>query len=238
MTSIMDLHTHSIASGHAYSTVQEMAAAAAAAGLRILGITEHGPRIPGAPDPIYFRNLYCVPDQIDGVRICMGAELNIVDYQGTIDLDETYYKRLSHVIAGLHGLCYTPGTRRQNTDAVLGAMANGRVNIISHPVDGTADLDVEELVKASRDTRTLLEVNNSSLNPRRGNRVARANNLELLRLCKRYDVPVILGSDAHMSFAVGRYDNLWPLLAESGFPDELIVNDDPGKFEEFTGISL
>ena len=36
-----DLHTHTIASGHAYSTVQEMAKAAADRGLELLGITEH-----------------------------------------------------------------------------------------------------------------------------------------------------------------------------------------------------
>lgn len=73
-------------------------------------------------------------------------------------------------------------------------------------------------------------INNSSLNPVRNKVDAHDNNIELLRLCKRYDVPVILGSDAHVSFAVGGYDNIYPLLAETGFPESLIVNTDTGKF--------
>ena len=60
---IMDLHTHTIASGHAYNTLYEMVHAAASRGLGLLGVTEHGPRIPGACHPFYFINfngVYCV----------------------------------------------------------------------------------------------------------------------------------------------------------------------------------
>ena len=42
-----DLHTHTIASGHAYNTIREMARAAADKGLKALGITEHAPKLPG-----------------------------------------------------------------------------------------------------------------------------------------------------------------------------------------------
>ena len=41
MEYILDLHTHTIASGHAYSTIREMAQAASEKGLKLLGITEH-----------------------------------------------------------------------------------------------------------------------------------------------------------------------------------------------------
>ena len=43
----LDVHTHTVASGHAYSSLQEMAMRAAAKGIQILGITEHAPGIPG-----------------------------------------------------------------------------------------------------------------------------------------------------------------------------------------------
>ena len=49
----LDVHTHTIASGHAFSTLQEMAQAAAGKGLKVLGITEHSPGIPGTCHPIY-----------------------------------------------------------------------------------------------------------------------------------------------------------------------------------------
>ena len=57
----LDVHTHSLMSGHAYSTIQEMAKEAADKGLRLLGITEHTPGIPGTCELIYFRNLHVVP---------------------------------------------------------------------------------------------------------------------------------------------------------------------------------
>ena len=45
--SVLDLHTHTIVSGHAYSTLREMAKAASDKGLELLGITEHAPKMPG-----------------------------------------------------------------------------------------------------------------------------------------------------------------------------------------------
>ena len=77
---------------------------------------------------------------------------------------------------------------------------------------------------ASKECGTLLEINNSSLKPARGKVDARANNLEILRLCKRYEVPVILGSDAHISFDIANYQYIHELLQETGFPEGLIVN--------------
>ncbi|MBO4550477.1 MAG: phosphatase, partial [Bacteroidaceae bacterium] len=105
--------------------------------------------------------------------------------------------------------------------------------IISHPGDGTAELLFEPIVLAAKETKTLLEINNSSLNPNRKKDSALVNNLEILRLCKRYEVPIILGSDAHISFDIADYDFIWPLLAETEFPDELIVNYDADRFLQF-----
>lgn len=226
----LDVHTHTVASGHAYSTIQEMARAAADKGLKILGITEHGPNIPGTCNPIYFRNLHCVPRQLYGIRLMLGAELNILNANGDIDLDERHWRMLDLRIAGIHSLCWQGGTKEQNTEGVVKAMNNPYVQIISHPGDGTADLDFEKLVMASKQTHTLLEINNHSLAPVRHKAVARPNNAEILRLAKRFGVPVILGSDAHFSAMIAQYDNLWPLIAETNFPEELIVNYDTERF--------
>ena len=56
---------------------------------------------------------YVVPREIDGVKLLMGAELNILDYSGTLDLDSEYCCRLDYVIAGLHRVCYKAGSKRQ-----------------------------------------------------------------------------------------------------------------------------
>ena len=226
----LDVHTHTIMSGHAYSTLQEMVAAAQQKNLEILGITEHAPGIPGTCHPIYFRNLHVVPRQMGNLRLMLGAELNILDTKGTLDLDEYYYRQLDIRIAGIHLLCWQGGTIEENTAGMVAAIRSPWTHIISHPGDGTADLLFEPIVLAAKESKTLLEINNSSLNPRRNKETALKNNLEILRLCKRYEVPVILGSDAHISYSIADYSFIWPLLAETEFPDELIMNYSPDRF--------
>lgn len=235
MRTLLDVHTHTIASGHAFSTMQEMAQAAAGKGLQLLGITEHAPSIPGTCAPIYFKNLRCVPRQMYGIELMLGVELNIINYQGDIDMEKELLDRLDLRIAGIHSLCYTPGTTDQNTAAMIGAISNPRVNIISHPGDGTAKLHFEPIVLAAKAHHTLLEINNSSLNPIRKKLDARANNLEILRLCKRYETPVILGSDAHISFDIANYDHIPELLRETEFPEALIMNDKIEAFKAMVG---
>ena len=112
------------------------------------------------------------------------------------------------------------------------------MHIISHPGDGSAELDFEQLVLAAKEAHTLLEINNHSLAPQRHKTIARENNLELLRLCKKHDVPTILGSDAHVSFQIADYEHLYPLLKETNFPDELIMNYWPAQLFDYLGIDL
>lgn len=236
MKSLLDVHTHTIVSGHAYSTLAEMVSEAQRRGLEVFGITEHAPSIPGTCDPLYFRNLHVVPRRWGSLRLLLGAELNILDTKGTLDLEEKYYKRMDIRIAGIHSLCWKGGTREENTRGVIAAIRNPWTHIISHPGDGTAELDFEPLVVAAKESHTLLEINNSSLKPARHKEFARANNLEILRLSMKYNVPVILGSDAHITFDVANYEHIIPLLNEVDFPDELIINYDPKAFFKYLGI--
>lgn len=226
----LDVHTHSIVSGHAYSSLQEMAQEAANRHLEILGITEHAPGIPGTCDPIYFRNLHVVPRNLYGVRLLLGAELNILDTTGRVDLDPHHYRCMDIRIAGMHALCWEGGTKEENTQGMINAIRNPWVQIISHPGDGTAELDFEPIVLAAKEAGTLLEVNNSSLNPVRHKLTAEANNLEILRLCKQYDVPIILGSDAHFALSIADYQFALPLLDRVDFPQSLVMNDKPEAF--------
>lgn len=232
----LDVHTHTLVSGHAYSTMTEMVTEAQRKGLKVFGISEHAQNLPGTCHPIYFRNLHVVPRQWGDLRLLLGAELNILDTKGTLDADEGYYDKLDYRIAGIHLLCWEGGTRDENTQAMINVIRNPWVNIISHPGDGTADLHFEPIVLAAKETGTLLEINNSSLKPCRG-KLAKAipNNLEILRLCKKYEVPVILGSDAHIHFDIGNYDNIYPLIDQVGFPEELILNTDTSAFLKYIG---
>lgn len=231
MNIALDVHTHTIVSGHAFSTLTEMVTEAQRKGLKIYGITEHAPGIPGTCHPIYFRNLHVVPRQWGDTRLLLGAELNILDTDGNLDRDDGYFRLLDLRIAGIHSLCWKGGTVEENTRGMLNAIKNPWTNIISHPGDGTADLLFKPIVLAAKETNTLLEINNSSLKPCRGKlKKAIPNNLEILRLCKKYEVPVILGSDAHIHFNIANYEYIYPLLAETDFPEGLIINDKPEDF--------
>lgn len=230
MKPLLDVHTHTVASGHAYSTIQEMAHRAAELQLQVLGITEHAPSLPGAPVTVYFKNLGVVPRRIEGVRLLLGAELNIMGTGGEIDLQPEVLRLLDLRIAGLHMLCWWPSSQEENTQALHQAMRNPWVQIISHPADSPFFLDFRPLVETAKETGTLLELNNSTLNPCRGKRTAHDNFCQMLRLCKEMDVPVILGSDAHISFSIADYSRALPLLEETDFPESLIVNDKPDMF--------
>lgn len=236
MRTSIDVHNHTIASGHAFSTLQEMVKAASEKGIEYLGITDHAPAVPGSCDPIYFRNYHCVPRLMYGVKLLLGSELNILDASGSLDLDPVYYGFMDIRLAGIHSQCWTPGTKEKNTEGVLEVMANPWVNVIAHPGDGTAELDFEPLVRASVDSRTLLEINSSSMKPYRRKTASWPNNAEILRLCMKYEVPVMLAADAHISFDVADYRYALPLIEEVGFPDSLILNDKPDEFFNFTGL--
>lgn len=235
----LDIHTHTIVSGHAFSTLAEMVAEAQRQGMSLLGITEHGPSIPGTCDPIYFRNLHVVPRRWDNLSLLLGAELNILDTTGRLDLDESYYKRLDIRIAGIHGFCWQGGTKEENTQGVIHAISNPWTHVISHPGDGAADLFFEPLLEASKQHRTLLEVNSTSMRPARGLLKSYENNLEILRLAKRMNVPIILGSDAHIAKDIANYEHCLPLLKETDFPSDLIMNyQRPEVLLDFLQIEL
>lgn len=228
----LDVHTHTIASGHAYGTLAEMAKEAAARGLKLLGITEHTHNMPGTCDDLYFVNLRVVPRNMYGIRLMLGAELNIMDAAGTVDLPDRIIDRLDLRIASIHGNLYQFGTTEQNTAAVLGAMKNPKIDIIGHPDDGNCPLDYERIVKASREYHTLLEINNNSIRmPSRKN--ARENIATILKLCKQYDVPVIMNSDAHFMTDIANTDHSMPVVEETGFPKELVLNYSVEKFEAY-----
>ena len=230
---VMDLHTHTIASGHAYNTLREMAKAAADRGLEILGITEHAPMMPGTCHNYYFHNLKTVPRELYGIRLFLGAELNILNPQGEVDLNEAELRGMDIGIASLHLPCMKPGTREENTSAYLNAMKNPYVNIIGHPDDGRYMVDMEAVVQAAKEYHTLLELNNNSLNPLCTRQNARENDMEMLRLCKKYQVPIVMGSDAHYYEDILNHELALDVIKETGFPEELVVNTDREKLYPF-----
>lgn len=233
MKLIADLHTHTLASGHAYGTIRENAQSAAQRGLSILGVSEHAPGIPGTCDPIYFWNLRCVPGELFGVRVLHGSEINVLE-GGKLSLEDRYIDRLDYAIAGIHTMCYKNQGAEGNTKNVIGCMeAHRKVRFISHPDDSRIPLDYDLLARGARDNNVALEVNNSSLVPGSSRQNARENYVTMLECCEKYRTPVIVNSDAHDPSAVGIFSYAAALLKEHGFDARLIVNADEERLRAF-----
>ncbi|MDO4454177.1 MAG: phosphatase [Eubacteriales bacterium] len=224
MKNVLDIHTHTLASGHAYNTITEMAKAASEKGMELLGITEHAPAMPGTCHEFYFLNLKILKRSMYGITVLFGTEVNIVNYNGKLDLREGILKKMDLVIASLHIPCLKPGTKEENTRAYLKAMENPYVNVIGHPDDSRYPIDYEALVKGAKEYHVLLELNNNSLNPEGGRENPLPNDLEMLKLCKEYKVPIVINSDAHWMDDIGNHCYCDSVLKAVDFPEELIVN--------------
>jgi putative hydrolase len=233
MKTVFDLHTHTVSSGHAYSTIQENATYASNIGLEILGISDHAPKMPGAPLAYYFANQKIIPEKLFGVRILKGAELNILDINGNVDLYGEILEGLDFAIASLHPPCIPFGNIEENTQALVNAMKNPKINIIGHPGDPRYPFDIAAVVSAAISTNTLLEINNSSLNTGGIRAGGEETILELIKACKKRDYPIILGSDAHICFEIGGYGNIYKLLDEVNMPQELILNTSVKNLSDF-----
>lgn len=234
MKIVADTHTHTLASGHAYSTIREMAKSGAEKGLKALALTEHAPKMPGTCQLFYFMNLDVVPREMYGMKLLFGTELNIMDTEGTVDLPEKICQELDIVIASIHPPCYGfEHTCEENTHAYIETMKKPYINIIGHPDDGRFPVDYEAVVKAAKQTGTLLELNNSSMRTQSSRRNARENAMIMLDLCKQYDVFITTGSDAHVDADVGNFENAQDILKHCGFPKELVVTTDFEKLKPF-----
>ncbi len=227
---VADLHVHTFASGHAYSTVSEIIDMAAQKGLQAIALTDHGPAMPGGPHRYHFGNLSVLPEREKGVEILRGVEANIVDSDGTLDLPEIYLKLLDIVWAGLHIPCLQPSTRNINTQTLIRALENPLVDGIVHPGNPDFVIDEEAVVQAAREKNKLLEINNSSFLIRRGSKTRCA---EIARLVKQHDGMVAINSDAHIARDVGSFDKGKMLVLEVELEPRHVVNTSLEKIKSF-----
>ena len=236
MKAIIDMHTHTVASGHAYSTIHENIQFAKKHGMKFLGTSDHGSTMTGGPAEYFFHNLKVVPREMDGVKILRGMEANILDVNGNIDeLDSKALDGLDYLIASLHIVCIEPSTKEDNTMAILNVMDKEKVKIIGHPDDARYELDYEAIVKKAKEN-ILLEVNNSSLSPNTSREGARENILKYLELCKEYGVRIIMGTDSHICYDIGVFQYAEAIIEEANFPKELVINYWEDQIIEFFGI--
>ena len=225
MKYLSDLHTHSIVSGHAYSTLLENINYCAEKGIKILGTSEHAPTMPGAPHYWYFGNMKVVPRVINGVTILRGCEANILDIDGSLDMTDESSRNLDYMIASFHEPVFKPKSKEENTAAILNVMDKyDKVEILGHLGNPNYELDYEAIVKKAKEKNIMIEINNSSLlgSSRVGSDV---NCKKVALLCREIGTKVILTSDSHINTCIGVFNKGIELLEEIQMPKELVMND-------------
>ena len=168
-----------------------------------------------------------------GFELLLGSEVNILDAQGSVDLSERTLSKMDVVVASLHIPCMKPASKLENTEGYLNVMKNPYVNIIGHPDDGRYEIDYEALVQGAKEYGKVLELNNHSLDPDCNRENAVENDTVMLNLCKKYQVPVVMDSDAHFDLLIGEFDLARKLLTKLDFPEELVLNRSADAIKEY-----
>lgn len=220
------MHTHTIASTHAYSTITENCLYAKELGLKAIAMTDHAMLMPDSPHYWHFGNLRVLPRKIHGVTVLKGAEVNIYNYDGDLDLTDDELSKLEWVVASYHKYTFpdfSPADPKIVTDGYIKVAMNPHVDVIGHPTTDFFPFEHERAIKAFKEYGKLVEINESSIKRKPG---AAKTVVPVLELCKKLEVPVVLNSDSHFWSEVGVTTIAERILSELDFPKRLIANAD------------
>lgn len=221
MDIVADLHCHTIFSKHAYSTLGENIDAAQAAGLKALAITDHGIGMQDSPPLSHFENLASLPRKVGQLLLLRGVEANIMDSSGTLDMPAETLGKLDLVIASFHTACTTPETVEAHTNAYLRVAENPYVHMIGHSGTEEFRYDYDRVIPVFKQYGKVVEINAHTF-------ICRQSSIEncktIARLCKEYEVPVMVNSDAHSAFDIAQWEKALDMLESVEFPEELVIN--------------
>ncbi len=233
---VADYHTHTIYSD-GKGTIEDNIKSAIEKELEIIGISDHGYKHMGFGVKYNLfetmRNeIDTMKDKYPEIEILLGVECNILDDRGNIDIDDKILRYFDYVMAGYHfgsrPTKWARGMRNHfnnyfkplkyleidyNTRALVNAMKNNDIFILTHPGD-KGDVDIIEVAKAAQETKTYMEINSHHKNL----------SVEQLRLIKNIDVEFILGSDSHRPNNVGDFSNALDRAVLAGIDLDKIVN--------------
>ena len=225
---VAETHSHTNACSNAFSTLYENVLACKRKGLPFLCVTEHGPDIPDAPHYWFFKNLVkVVPSLLEGIILLRGAEVNILNYEGKLDLSDKILENLEWVIASYHTCCCEPSTIEDHTKGWLAVAKNPLVDVIGHCGDERFRFDYETVMKEFAKNDKIVEINAHSFECRPG---SEKNCREILLLCKKYGVKIVASSDAHFFESLGDCQASLKMMEEVDYPRELILNIDYDRF--------
>ncbi len=231
MQILTDLHTHTIASAHAYSTIYENTLAAKSKGLEMIAITDHAPSMPDAPHPWHFLGLDNAPRFCNGIKILEGVELNIKNKTGEVDLEEKILeKKIDIAIASIHDKTYDEAPGGDHTETWLNIIDNPYIDILGHSGSPEYQYDIDVVIKAAKQANKCIEINNHSFKARPQN-IERCREIALA--CKRLGAYIVVNSDAHFMNQIGSFEKAVKMLEEIEFPEELIMNSNSERFIKY-----
>lgn len=227
----VDLHMHTVASTHAYSTLHDYVFHAKQNGIKLFAITDHGPDMADAPHYWHFINMKIWPRVIDGVGVLRGIEANIKNRQGDIDCTGPMLDVMDLIVAGFHEPVFPPADKATHTEAMIAAMASGQVHIISHPGNPKFPVDIPAIAEAAARYDVVLEINNSSFTT---SRVGSEPNCRAVAAAVRdAGGRLAFGSDSHTAFTLGDFEHCLRITKEVGFPEDRILNVTPRRLLDF-----
>jgi putative hydrolase len=116
------------------------------------------------------------------------------------------------------------------TNAWLQIAKNPLIRVIGHSGSELYRYDYEKVLPEFAQNGKLVELNEATFT---GRKESVPNCTQIMKLCKKYDVPIIVNSDAHFSAYVGRFPRSIQLLEEIDFPEELVVNSSIERFNSY-----
>ena len=198
-----DLHMHTTASDGKQS-IEEMADAARAVGLKYIAITDHSKRVTMA-NGLDGKRLLKQWSEIDAINaaaeddfvILKGVECDILE-AGGMDIEDEVLSQADWVIASIHYGQNQPMS--QITDRMLGAIENPNICMVAHPTGRLLnkreayEVDLEAVFSAASANKTLLELN--------ANPVRLDLNDVYLMAAKEQGIPIVINTDAHRTLGL------------------------------------
>lgn len=231
----VDSHTHTYASGHAYSTLMENAQQAQNCSLKMFCTTDHSQSMPGAPYYWFFLNQRILPRFIHDVAIIRGVETNIVNVQGDVDIPLVVDKELDWVIASFHEAIFPPANKATHTQALINVIKSGRVDALGHLGNPNYDFDFKAVIECAKEYNVAIEINNSSL---KGTSRAGSNErcYEIAEIARDIGAYITTGTDAHFCTEIGNLELVSKLLGSVKMPSNQIITHTCKQFLDFLSL--
>lgn len=230
MKILTDIHTHTNASAHAYSTLYENMCAARDKGLELVACTDHGPAMPDAPHLWHFLYFKALPRVVEGVKLVCGVEANIINKSGELDIPKKILEDMDIVIASIHNCTYNEEVGGDHTQTWMNIIDNPLVDVLGHTGSPDFLYDMDTVIPYAKEKNVCIEINNHSFLSRPQN-VERCREIALT--CKKYNAPVVVNSDAHFMGEIGIVPKAVAMLEEMDFPEELIMNLNAERFIKY-----